>query len=159
MNFVTDVLIFTIPFPLLFGLQLSGRYIIGLAATFSTGIITIGASIGRFATVEAINAWTNVYVLSMTEIAAAIIVVSLPALKSLLHRRGLATSNRSHIKLSSGREPYVATARAVSEEESGSEVELNNLEGSNVIYKSARVSVTYQRREDVSRDSSRPVFG
>ncbi|KAK1672189.1 archaeal flagellin N-terminal-like domain-containing protein [Colletotrichum godetiae] len=171
MNFVSDVLIFTIPFPLLFGLQLSGRYIIGLAATFSTGIITIGASVGRFATVEAINAWTNVYVLSMTEIAAAIIVVSLPALKSLLHRRGLPTSkygtgqtlsagrafdkqptnfSRSHIKLSSGREPYVATATAVPEEESGSEVELTNLEGSNVIYKSARVSVTYQRREDIS---------
>ncbi|KAK1625094.1 archaeal flagellin N-terminal-like domain-containing protein [Colletotrichum phormii] len=171
MNFVSDVLIFTIPFPLLFGLQLSGRYIIGLAATFSTGIITIGASVGRFATVEAINAWTNVYVLSMTEIAAAIIVVSLPALKSLLHRRGLATSkygtgqtgsagrafdkqptnfSRNHIKLSSGREPYVATATAVPEEESGSEVELTNLEGLNVIYKSARVSVTYQRREDIS---------
>ncbi|EXF73878.1 archaeal flagellin N-terminal-like domain-containing protein [Colletotrichum fioriniae PJ7] len=180
MNFVSDVLIFSIPFPLLFGLQLSGRYIIGLAATFSTGIITIGASVGRFATVEAINAWTNVYVLSMTEIAAAIIVVSLPALKSLLHRRGLATSkygtgqtgsagrafdkqptnfSRSHIKLSSGREPFVAIARAVREEESGGEVELNNLEGSNVIYKSARVSVTYQRREDVDKDSSRPAFG
>ncbi|KXH53964.1 archaeal flagellin N-terminal-like domain-containing protein [Colletotrichum salicis] len=178
MNFVSDVLIFTIPFPLLFGLQLNGRYIIGLAATFSTGIITIGASVGRFDTVETINAWTNVYVLSMTEIAAAIIVVSLPALKSLLHRRGLATSkygtgktgsagrafdkqptnfSRSHIKLSSGREPYVATATVVPEEESGSEVELTNLEGSNVIYKSARVSVTYQRREDVDKDSGRPA--
>ncbi|OHE95097.1 archaeal flagellin N-terminal-like domain-containing protein [Colletotrichum orchidophilum] len=159
LNFVSDVLIFTIPFPLLLGLQLSRRYIIGLVAIFSTGIITIGASVGRFATVEAIHAWTNVYVLSMTEVAAAIIVVSLPALKSLLHRRGLATSkygtgqtgsagraydkhptnfSRGHIKLSSGRESYVATARAVSEEESGSEVELNNLERSGVIYKSAR---------------------
>ncbi|KAK6213324.1 archaeal flagellin N-terminal-like domain-containing protein [Colletotrichum tabaci] len=155
MNIVSDLLIFGIPFPLLLGLQLSKRYIIGLAATFSTGIITIGASVGRFATVEAIKAWTNVYVLSMTEIAAAIIVVSLPALKSLLHRRGLATSNygtgktgsdglaykkhpTSHFKLSSGRDPYEATTRVVAEEESGSEVELNNLQRSDVIYKSAR---------------------
>ncbi|KZL72760.1 archaeal flagellin N-terminal-like domain-containing protein [Colletotrichum tofieldiae] len=163
MNFVSDLLIFAIPFPLLFGLQLSKRYIVGLAATFSTGMITIGASVGRFATVEAISAWTNVYVLSMTEMAAAIIVVSLPALKSLLHRRGLATSkygtgqtesdglaykkhptasSHSHFKLSSGRDPYEATTRVVAENESGSEVELNNLKRSDVIYKSARTAVS-----------------
>lgn len=53
--------------------------------------------------------------------------------------------------LSSGRdrnaEPYGTTARvaAIPEEDSGSEVELTNLQG---IYKSARVSVTYQRRDD-----------
>ncbi|KZL71731.1 archaeal flagellin n-terminal-like domain-containing protein [Colletotrichum incanum] len=185
MNFVSDVLtnnpeVFAIPFPLLFGLQLSKRYIVGLAATFSTGMITIGASVGRFATVEAISAWTNVYVLSMTEIAAAIIVVSLPALKSLLHRRGLASkygtgqtesdglaykkhptvSSHSHFKLSSGRDPYEATTRVVAEDESGSEVELKNLERSDVIYKSARVSVTYHRREDVDQEGgpSKPAF-
>ncbi|OHW94828.1 putative archaeal flagellin n-terminal-like domain-containing protein [Colletotrichum incanum] len=143
-------------------------------------MITIGASVGRFATVEAISAWTNVYVLSMTEIAAAIIVVSLPALKSLLHRRGLASkygtgqtesdglaykkhptvSSHSHFKLSSGRDPYEATTRVVAEDESGSEVELNNLERSDVIYKSARVSVTYHRREDVDQEGgpSKPAF-
>ncbi|OBR05526.1 archaeal flagellin N-terminal-like domain-containing protein [Colletotrichum higginsianum IMI 349063] len=110
-------------------------------------------------------------VLSMTEIAAAIIVVSLPALKSLLHRRGLATSNygtgktgsdglaykkhpTSHFKLSSGRDPYEATTRVVAEEESGSEVELNNLQRSDVIYKSARVSITYHRREEVGEEGS-----
>ncbi|KAJ0164457.1 hypothetical protein CTA2_949, partial [Colletotrichum tanaceti] len=171
MNIVSDLLIFGIPFPLLLRLQLSKRYVIGLAATFSTGIITIGASIGRFATVEAIKAWTNVYVLSMTEIAAAIIVVSLPALKSLLHRRGLSTSKygtgkagsdglaykqhpTSHFKLSSGRDPYETTTRVVAEEESGSEVELNNLQRSDVIYKSARVSITYQRRDEVGEEGS-----
>ncbi|KAF6793048.1 archaeal flagellin n-terminal-like domain-containing protein [Colletotrichum sojae] len=171
MNIISDVLIVAIPFPLLHGLQVSRRYIVGLAATFSLGMITVGASIGRFATVESIKAWTNVYVLSMTEMAAAIMVVSLPALKSLLHRRGLSTSKygansgsaglgynkhptttSSHFKLSSGRDPYVATTRVVAEEESGSEVELNNLERSDVIYKSERVSVTYQRREDVEKD-------
>ncbi|KAK2034862.1 archaeal flagellin N-terminal-like domain-containing protein [Colletotrichum zoysiae] len=156
MNFVSDLLIFAIPFPLLLGLQLSTRYIIGLAATFSTGMITIGTSVARFATVEHIKAWTNVYVLSMTEMAAAIIVVSLPALKSLLHRRRLATSEYAtgkteaykktattsshHFKLSSGRDPYEATTRVVAEEDSGSEVELNNLQRSDVIYKSARIS-------------------
>ena len=99
----------------------------------------------------------------MTEMAAAIIVVSLPALKSLLHRRGegstpnYATGSRktgtasSHVKLSSGRDPYVvATARAASADDSGSEVELNRLEG-NVIYKTARVSVTYQTREEMEQ--------
>jgi hypothetical protein len=110
-------------------------------------------------------------VLSMTELAAAIVVVSLPALKSLLHGFGLrstkqgttqsgsgyhkhpatVTSSNHFNKLSSGRdhhsEPYGTTARiaAVPEEDSGSEVELTNLQG---IYKSARVSVTYQPRED-----------
>ncbi|KAI8302122.1 hypothetical protein K4K61_008251 [Colletotrichum sp. SAR11_59] len=167
--------IFAIPFPLLHGLQLSRRYIIGLIATFSTGIITIGASVGRFATVESIKAWTNVYVLSMTEVSAAILVVSLPALKSLLHRRGLSTSKygtaqsgsaglgyskhptaNTHIKLSSGRDPYMATTRVAAENESGSEVELNTLKRSDVIYKSERVSVTYQRREDGEGDKAKP---
>ncbi|KAF5583105.1 archaeal flagellin n-terminal-like domain-containing protein [Fusarium pseudoanthophilum] len=172
MNLISDMLVFALPFPLLFGLQLSRRYKAGLVAIFASGLITLGASIGRFATVEAIHAWTNVYVLSMTEIAAAIVVVSLPALKSLLHGLGLRSSKQnttqtgsgynkhsgtattsSHFnKLSSGRdhhhrELYASTARvaAGAEEDSGSEVELTNLQG---IYKSARISVTYQRRED-----------
>ncbi|TDZ67747.1 Pyranose dehydrogenase 3 [Colletotrichum trifolii] len=180
MNFISDMLIFIIPFPLLVGLQLRWRYIIGLIATFSLGIITIGTSVGRFATVESIKAWTNVYVLSMTELAAAIMVVSLPALKSLLHRRGLSTSKNgtgtlqsgsgglsykkhptasSHFKLSSGRDPYEATTRVTAEEETGSDVELHNLERPNVIYKSARVSVTYERREDAEGDGKRGTPG
>ncbi|KAL0934626.1 archaeal flagellin n-terminal-like domain-containing protein [Colletotrichum truncatum] len=179
MNFVSDILIFLIPFPLLHGLQLSRRYIVGLVATFSTGIITIGASVGRFATVESIKAWTNVYVLSMTEIAAAILVVSLPALKSLLHRRGISTSKygtaqsgsaglnyskhptaNSHFKLSSGRDPYQATTTTVAaENDSGSEVELNTMKRSDVIYKSERVSVTYHRRDDTKDDGNRAGSG
>ncbi|KAL6925383.1 hypothetical protein FSHL1_002630 [Fusarium sambucinum] len=171
MNLVSDILVFLLPFPLLFGLQLSRRYMAGLVAIFASGIITVGASIGRFVTIDTIHAWTNVYVLSMTELAAAIVVVSLPALKSLLHGFGLrstkqattqtgsgyhkhaatVTSSSHFNKLSSGRdhhtEPYGTTSRvaAVPEEDSGSEVELTNLQG---IYKSARVSVTYQPRED-----------
>ncbi|KAF0642155.1 hypothetical protein FPSE5266_10092 [Fusarium pseudograminearum] len=161
MNLVSDILVFLLPFPLLFGLQLSRRYMVGLIAIFASGIITVGASIGRFITIDTIHAWTNVYVLSMTELAAAIVVVSLPALKSLLHGFGLRSTKQgttqtgsgyhkhsatvtssSHFNmLSSGRdrnaEPYGTTARvaAVPEEDSGSEVELTNLQG---IYKSAR---------------------
>ncbi|KAI8654558.1 hypothetical protein NCS57_01202300 [Fusarium keratoplasticum] len=171
LNFVSDVLVFALPFPLLFGLQVSKRYMAGLIAIFASGLITVGASIARFATVDTIHAWTNVYVLSMTEMTAAIVVVSLPALKSLLHGLGLRSSKQgtthtgsgynkhsttvtasSHFnKLSSGRdngELYAATARvaAAPEEDSGSEVELTNLRG---IYKSARISVTYERRSDV----------
>ncbi|KAJ4258997.1 hypothetical protein NW762_008085 [Fusarium torreyae] len=163
--------VFALPFPLLFGLQLSKRYKIGLVAIFASGLITVGANIARFATVEAIHAWTNVYVLSMTEVTAAIVVVSLPALKSLLHGLGLRSSNKgttqtgsgyhkhataattsNHFnKLSSGRDqrgPFATTTRVAvaADEDSGSEVELTNLQG---IYKSARISVTYQRREDV----------
>ncbi|KAI1052399.1 hypothetical protein LB507_007518 [Fusarium sp. FIESC RH6] len=171
MNLVSDILVFCLPFPLLFGLQLSRRYKVGLVAIFASGIITLGASIARFVTIDVIHAWTNVYVLSMTELAAAIVVVSLPALKSLFHGLGLRSTKQgtsqtgsgyhkhsstvnsaSHFnKLSSGRDRHVErygnTARvaAVPEEDSGSEVELTNLHG---IYKSARVSVTYQRRED-----------
>lgn len=111
----------------------------------------------------------------MTEMAAAIIVVSLPALKPLLRRRGersterygqygegtgrQTTSKSSHVKLSSGRDPYVVSAHVGSSGDSGSEVELNNLGRGNVIYKTARVSVTYQTREDIEgngRQSSPP---
>lgn len=106
----------------------------------------------------------------MTEMAAATIVVSLPALKSLLHsgRRGLSSTPQygkgttprngygmntiitsTHVKLSSGRDPYTSSsAQAASADDSGSEVELNNLGRRDVIYKTARVSVTYQQRED-----------
>ncbi|KAM0331403.1 hypothetical protein ACHAQA_003076 [Verticillium albo-atrum] len=150
-------------------LQLSPRYIIGVTAIFSAGIITIAASVSRFATVEVIHNWPNVYILSMTEMAAAIIVVSLPALKSLLHRRGIDstpqyatgtarngyaknTLSSNHVKLSSGRDPYTATAHVGSADDSGSEVELNQLRRKDVIYKTARVSVTYQKREDMGED-------
>ncbi|KAH6693848.1 archaeal flagellin N-terminal-like domain-containing protein [Plectosphaerella plurivora] len=162
MNIVSDILIFCLPFPLLVGLQVSRRYIIGIAATFSAGIVTIAASVSRFATVEVIHNWPNVYILSMTEMAAAIIVVSLPALKSLLHsgRRGLSTTPQyakgatprggygmntiitsNHLKLSSGRDPYTGSStQAASADDSGSEVELNNLDRRNVIYKTDHIS-------------------
>jgi hypothetical protein len=107
-------------------------------------------------------------VLSMAEMVAAILVVCLPALKSLIHHVEESTSKgqasngsrdpykhyatgSSHIKLSSGRDPYSTTTRVVTTtagEDSGSEVELNTLNRKDVIYKSERVSVTYQQRDE-----------
>lgn len=52
--------VFSIPFFLLRGLRISRRYMIGLVATFSLGLITVCASVVRFATLQAIHAWTNV---------------------------------------------------------------------------------------------------
>lgn len=108
----------------------------------------------------------------MTEMAAAIIVVSLPALKPLLRRRGERSTQSygrygggtagqnstksSHVKLSSGRDPYVVSARVGSAGDSGSEVELNHLGRNDVIYKTARVSVTYQARDDTEGDGTQP---
>ena len=107
----------------------------------------------------------------MAELVAAVVVVCLPSLKSLVHhgasmsssarRSGATTSHtgKSHMKLSSGRDPYlVSTHRnnngpsivARSANDTGSDVELNSLERqSGVIYKSQRVSVTYCKRDDM----------
>lgn len=106
----------------------------------------------------------------MAEMVAAITVVCLPALKALVDQGVKATSSRlgtsgntsgnngydkygtasSHIKLSSGRDAYATTTRVASigTEDSGSEVELTTVKRPDVIYKSERVSVTYQPRVD-----------
>ncbi|KAK8078761.1 archaeal flagellin n-terminal [Apiospora phragmitis] len=192
LNLISDILIFSIPFPLLPGLQINKWYMAGLAATFSSGIITLGTSIGRFATMQVTHAWTNVYVLSMAELVAAVVVVCLPSLKSLVHlgassmsssaakrsgilastsRTGGTSTSRQHIKLSSGRDPYLISSHRTGGgpvivssggaksmglggggDDTGSDVELNSLEPhhrSDVIYKSHRVSVTYAKRDDM----------
>ena len=107
----------------------------------------------------------------MAELVAAVVVVCLPSLKSLVHhgasmsssaKRSAAATSRtgnSHMKLSSGRDPYLVSSQrtnngpsimAGSVDDTGSEVELNSLERrSGVIYKSQRVSVTYAKRDDM----------
>lgn len=141
---------------------------IGLVATFSSGMITVAMSISRFVTLQVIHAWTNVYVLSMAELVAAIVVVCLPSLKSLVHHGvELTTAKRSgnesgshgrdfksygtsssHMKLSS-KDPFRTTTRvAASGDDSGSDVELTTMTRSDVIYKSERVSVTSHRRDE-----------
>lgn len=52
--------VFSIPFPLLKGLQVKKRFMVGLVATFGSGIVTVAASVSRFATIQVIHAWTNV---------------------------------------------------------------------------------------------------
>jgi hypothetical protein len=97
----------------------------------------------------------------MTELVAAIIVVCLPALKSLIDRGVEASSSAkrsgngtagSHTKLSSGRDHLHSGTRIAGfsiPEGSESEVELHAVQRPDVIYKSQRVSVTYYRRNDV----------
>lgn len=176
MNITSDILIFSIPFPMLRGLQVKKRFMIGLIATFGSGMVTVAASVSRFTIISVIQeGWTNVYVLSMAEMVAAITVVCLPALKSLIgagveattSKRGGATSDSSrnggggynkyatstsHIKLSSGRDVFSTTTKVatVATDESGSETELNVMHRPNAIYKSERVSVTYQQRDDLA---------
>lgn len=58
-----------LPFPLLHRLQLNGRQVWGLIVTFSLGAITISVSVVRFATIEVIEAWTNVCTSSTSQIS------------------------------------------------------------------------------------------
>ncbi|KAL7776187.1 hypothetical protein CFE70_006600 [Pyrenophora teres f. teres 0-1] len=157
---------FALPFPLLHQLQLRRRQIWGLVLTFSLGIVTIAMSVLRYATVEVIYAWTNVFVLSMAEMAVAIMVVSLPSMRSFLRRGGIFSSNKkSHTSSSQGpygqRTPGTGSqgfmrptrrvkhsVRVHTEEDSGSEVELNTMTRKDVIYETRRVSVQFSRSQD-----------
>ncbi|KAI4746905.1 hypothetical protein E4T44_15077, partial [Aureobasidium sp. EXF-8845] len=87
MEFATDIFIFALPFPLLRHLQLRQAQFYGLLLTFALGAITIAVSLGRFIFTEVGKSWNAVYIWSMIQMTVAIIVVSLPALKSLLRRR------------------------------------------------------------------------
>ncbi|KAH9881158.1 hypothetical protein J1614_001653 [Plenodomus biglobosus] len=164
MNVVTDALIYVLPFPMLYQLQLKKRQIWGLVATFSLGAITIAVSVVRFATIEVIHAWTNVFVLSMAEMAVAIMVVSLPSMRAYLRRGGIFASRRTygssssnnhhhrtpnarseHVKLSSGNR---SKQSRTNDEDSGSEVELNSISRKDVIYETRRISVQFSDSDD-----------
>ncbi|KAJ4986625.1 archaeal flagellin n-terminal-like domain-containing protein [Stagonosporopsis vannaccii] len=166
MNIITDVLICVLPFPLLHQLQLNRRQIWGLIATFSLGAITIAVSVVRFATIEVIQAWTNVFVLSMAEMAVAIMVVSLPSMRAYIRRGGIFASKRTygdsssnhhhrtpvarseHVKLSSSSRSKHGSRMHPDEEDSGSEVELNMLSRKDVIYETRRISVQFSPVDD-----------
>ncbi|KAH7380546.1 hypothetical protein DE146DRAFT_637540 [Phaeosphaeria sp. MPI-PUGE-AT-0046c] len=167
LNITTDVSIFMLPFPLLHSIQLNKRQIWGLIATFSLGLITISMSVLRFATIEVIYAWTNVYVLSMAEMAVAIMVVSLPSMRGFLRRGGIFSSNKNsgsssyrskygiRTPLSGSNNGFVRptirvkhNVRARTDDDSGSEVELNNMSRKDVIYETRRVSVQYSKSLD-----------
>ncbi|USP77939.1 hypothetical protein yc1106_05213 [Curvularia clavata] len=166
MNFLSDILIFALPFPLLHSLQLKRRQIWGLVLTFSLGAVTIAMSVVRFITIEVIYAWTNVFVLSMAELATAIIVVSLPSMRSFLRTGGFFSFHKkSHTSESrttygqrtpaNGSQGFMRasrrskhTVRIHSDEESGSEVELNSIGRKDVIYETRRVSVQFSQSQD-----------
>lgn len=76
-----------LPFPLLRHLHLSRNQIYGLLLTFALGLVTIAVNLARFITIHTGNNWNTVFIWSMTEMAVAIMVVSLPALKTLLRRK------------------------------------------------------------------------
>ncbi|EAT76514.1 hypothetical protein HBI56_230980 [Parastagonospora nodorum] len=171
MNITSDVFIFMLPFPLLHQLQLNRRQIWGLVATFSLGAVTIAMSIVRFATIEIIYAWTNVFVLSMAEMAVAIMVVSLPSMRHWLRRGGIFSSNKNESSSSRSkyglRTPIVGSngftrpmirgkpsGRGPIDEDSGSEVELNIMGRKDVIYETRRISVEFSNSADYGASRS-----
>ncbi|KAL6150785.1 hypothetical protein ACJQWK_00443 [Exserohilum turcicum] len=102
----------------------------------------------------------------MAELAIAIIVVSLPSMRSFL-RRGSFFSLGKKSRSSESRTTYGQrtpatgsqgylrpsrkgkhTVRIHSEEDSGSEVELNSLGRKDVIYETRRISVQFSRSQD-----------
>ncbi|CAI6334835.1 unnamed protein product [Periconia digitata] len=89
LNFSTDLLLFCLPFFIINCLKLRRRQKYGLVGVFSLGIITMAISLARFI----VYAATNYYVDDASgnawctaELCTAVIVVSLPTLKSLILR-------------------------------------------------------------------------
>jgi len=141
-----------LPFPLLRHLHLNRNQIYGLLLTFALGLATIAVNLARFITIQTGNNWNAVFIWSMAEMAVAIMVVSLPALKTLLRRKNkTATSANSF----SNDHRYVVTAsqrksvfgRGEILDDGGSEIELNHV-GKDVIYKTKEVSVDSRPIED-----------
>lgn len=108
-------------------------------------------------------------VLSMAEMAIAIMVVSLPAMRSFLRRGSFFSLSKKSTSYPSRpgyaqRTPVAGSKgfgsvrsknrpRVLHDEESGSEVELNNVARTDVIYATRRVSVQYSDRSlDISKD-------
>lgn len=149
-------LVFTLPFPLLRHLHLERKQLYGLWFTFALGIATMGVNLGRFISIEVGNGWNGVYVWSMAEMAVAIIVVSLPALKALLarHRNSSKTLSGSRSKghYASGSHHKLPSRDRVRKmgslaDETGSDVELNRVHKTDVIYKTEEISVDSQPTE------------
>ncbi|KAG9603064.1 hypothetical protein KCU77_g5814, partial [Aureobasidium melanogenum] len=146
MNCFSDVAIFVLPFPLLRHLHLNRNQIYGLLLTFALGLATIAVNLARFITIQTGNNWNAVFIWSMAEMAVAIIVVSLPALKTLLRRKSkTSTTSKSYsdghhyvVTASRGRSLF---ARDDPLDDEGSDVELNRVVGKrDVIYKTKEIS-------------------
>ncbi|THX14037.1 hypothetical protein D6D17_03313 [Aureobasidium pullulans] len=156
LNFTSDIAIFVLPFPLLRHLHLGSRQIYGLLVTFALGLATIAVNLARFITIQTGNNWNAVFIWSMAEMAVAIIVVSLPALKTLLRRKNQTStssnsySNGHHYAINSSHRRSVF-GRSDPMDDSGSDVELNRVGKRDVIYKTKEVSVD-SRPIDESED-------
>lgn len=139
--------VFLLPFPLLRHLHLGRGQFYGLILTFALGIVTIAVNLGRFISIQTSDNWNGVFVWSMAEMAVAIIVVTLPALKTLIRRHR--KNNTSSQSRSYSANQYAITAshrrsvygRHGAIDETGSDVELNRVRKIDVIYKSKEVSV------------------
>ncbi|THW73209.1 hypothetical protein D6D18_10274 [Aureobasidium pullulans] len=127
-------------------LHLGSRQIYGLLVTFALGLATIAVNLARFITIQTGNNWNAVFIWSMAEMAVAIIVVSLPALKTLLRRKNQTStssnsySNGHHYAINSSHRRSVF-GRSDPMDDSGSDVELNRVGKRDVIYKTKEVSV------------------
>jgi hypothetical protein len=116
---------------------------------------------GRFQMLRWFHTDPTVDVFSMAEMAVAIMVVSLPSMRSFLRRGGIFSSNK-HAGSSSSRSKYglrtptvgstgytthsirgKPSARVRVEDDSGSEVELNIMGRKDVIYETRRISVEF----------------
>lgn len=114
---------------------------------------------------------THIDVLSMAEMAVAIMVVSLPSMRSFLRRGTLFSSNKKsrssesrtygHQTPASGSHNFLRpsrrgkhSVRVHTDEDSGSEVELNTMTRKDVIYETRRVSVQFSKSQDDEHDSS-----
>jgi hypothetical protein len=143
--------VFLFPFPLLRHIHLNRNQIYGLLLTFALGLATIAVNLARFITIQTGNNWNAVFIWSMAELTVAIMVVSLPALKTLLRRKN---NNTTSSKSFSNGHRYVVTAsqrkvfgRGEILDDGGSEVELNHFD-KDVIYKTKEVSVDSRPIED-----------
>lgn len=92
-NFVTDVAIFIIPFPLLPQLQLAGKQKLALCLTFSLGAITIIVCIARAIAIAVSGNIAQVAILTAMECSTAMLVASLPAMRVLLKQTVRKTTN------------------------------------------------------------------
>jgi hypothetical protein len=111
--------------------------------------------------------------MSMAEMAVAIMVVSLPSMRSFLKRGGLFSSRKTlgssasrtdyghHTPAAGSHNRFVISSnkskyRDPLDEDSGSEVELNTMERKDVIYETRRISVEFSHSlEDETDRSSR----
>ena len=140
--------VFILPFPLLRVLDLKRGQRYGLILTFTLGAITLAVSLTRFVRIQTKTDWDRIYIWSEVEMAIAIIVVSIPALKYLLRYWKASSSARSESGPSSYYTGNFSTGRYrrnhVSDslaDETGSDVELNRVARDDVILKTEEVSV------------------